>query len=98
MARRLSLSHPVPLLWQPLSHSKGQGAGLAGGQGAGSVCLLCCTEISGKEQMLSGRGQRCWGKRCSVSWLRPADWEGRGIHQEQLPSHLKVFVCVWGGV
>lgn len=38
------------------------------------------------------------GTRRSVSWLPPAGWEGRLVHQERLPWHLKVFVCVWGGV
>lgn len=95
MARRLSLSHPVPLLWQPLSHSKGQGAGLAGGQGAGSVCLLCGPEVSVRSRCCQGEARGAGDEtQCE---LAPTGWLGGQTRPPRAAALAPQGVCVCVG-
>lgn len=90
MPREPSFIHPVPLLWQLLSPLK---RGRPGWRRMGRECSdCCCSEISGKEQMLSVRVQRCQGRRASVKWLQLAAGRTEASTKSSCPGNLKCEV------
>lgn len=52
----------------------------------------CCSELSGKGQMLSVRVQRCRGRRASATWLQLAAGRTEASTKSSCPGNLRCEV------